>query len=36
MEFDWDDANTAHIARRDITPEEAEQAVLIDPLIADI
>lgn len=26
-EFDWDAANTGHIARHDITPLEAEEAV---------
>ena len=36
MKFDWDAANTRHLARHDIIPEEAEQAVLIDPLIADV
>ena len=25
--FDWDDANTAHIARHKVTPDEAEQVV---------
>ncbi|AFD27479.1 BrnT family toxin [Deinococcus gobiensis] len=27
MEFDWDDANTEHIARHAVHPEEAEEAV---------
>lgn len=27
MDFDWDAANIAHIARHKVTPEEAEQAV---------
>src|SRR5580693_4087488 len=26
--FDWDDANTAHLARHRVTPDEAEQVVL--------
>ena len=26
--FDWDDANTTHLARHKITPDEAEQVVL--------
>ncbi|GAA5513652.1 hypothetical protein Dcar01_02396 [Deinococcus carri] len=26
MEFHWDDANTEHIARHDVEPEEAEEA----------
>ena len=30
MEFDWDEANTAHIARHGVRPEEAEEA-LTDP-----
>jgi hypothetical protein len=34
--FDWDAANTKHLARHGITPKEAEQAVLIDPLVADV
>jgi uncharacterized protein len=28
MEFDWDDANIAHIEEHGIDPEEAEDAVL--------
>ena len=28
--FDWDDANRNHLARHDVRPEEAEQAIL-DP-----
>lgn len=28
MEFDWDDANVAHLERHGIDPEEAEDAVL--------
>lgn len=27
MDFDWDDANTEHIARHAVAPEEAEGAV---------
>lgn len=27
MDFDWDDANTEHIARHAVAPEEAEEAV---------
>jgi uncharacterized DUF497 family protein len=30
--FDWDEANISHIARHDITPEEAEHVLLNDPL----
>ena len=36
MEFDWDADNLKHIARHSVTPEEAEQAVLIEPLEADV
>lgn len=31
VEFDWDRANAAHIARHRVTPDEAEQALLNDP-----
>ncbi|MDL2342660.1 BrnT family toxin [Deinococcus sp. MIMF12] len=27
MDFDWDEANTEHIARHGIEPEEAEEAL---------
>ncbi len=30
--FEWDDANIKHIAEHDVTPEEAEEIVLSDPL----
>jgi uncharacterized DUF497 family protein len=36
MEFDWDASNVKHIARHGITLEEAEQAVLIEPLESDV
>lgn len=36
MEFDWDDANRQHIARHGISTEEAEEALQIDPLDADV
>lgn len=36
VEFDWDSANTEHIARHDIFPEEAEQAILLEPLETDL
>jgi hypothetical protein len=32
MEFEWDSENRKHIARNGIAPEEAEQAVAIEPL----
>src|SRR5271168_374726 len=34
MDFDWDSANIEHIARHDVTPEEAEQVIQNDPLDA--
>jgi uncharacterized DUF497 family protein len=34
-DFDWDDSNRDHIARHGITPEEAEQVYLNDPLDED-
>jgi len=34
--FDWDAENLSHIARHGITREEAEEAVLIEPLDADV
>jgi uncharacterized DUF497 family protein len=30
--FDWDDANLAHIARHNVTPEEVEQVFANDPM----
>jgi uncharacterized DUF497 family protein len=30
--FDWDDANVAHIARHNVTPEEVEQVFANDPM----
>lgn len=36
MDFDWDAANLKHIARHGIAPEEAEEAILIEPLEADV
>jgi uncharacterized DUF497 family protein len=36
MEFDWDADNLQHIARHGINPKEAEEAVLIEPLEADV
>lgn len=32
MEFDWDQANTKHIARHKIRPAEAEQVLGSDPV----
>ena len=31
--FDWDDANTDHISRHGVTPQEVEQAFANDPLV---
>lgn len=31
MQFEWDSANIEHIARHNITPEEAEQVMLNEP-----
>ena len=36
MQFDWDAGNLEHITRHGITPKEAEEAVLIEPLEADV
>jgi uncharacterized DUF497 family protein len=36
MEFDWDAENLNHIARHGVTSGEAEEAVLIEPLEADV
>ena len=30
--FDWDNANIRHVAEHDVTPEEAEEVILGDPL----
>lgn len=35
MTFDWDDANILHLARHDITPEEAEQVFSNGPIDVD-
>ena len=35
MEFDWDDANTRHIARHRVTPDEAEQVFENFPLLVN-
>lgn len=32
LAFDWDEANQAHIARHNVTPEEVEQAFANDPM----
>jgi len=32
LNFDWDDANQNHLARHKVTPQEAEEVVLGDPL----
>ena len=33
--FDWDSANVTHIAEHGVMPEEAEEAVLGDPMELD-
>jgi hypothetical protein len=35
VEFDWNAANVEHIARHG-TPQEAEEAIRIEPLDADV
>jgi len=30
--FDWDEANVAHVARHNVTPEEVEQVFANDPM----
>jgi hypothetical protein len=32
IEFDWDEGNIGHLARRSVLPEEAEQVILNDPV----
>jgi uncharacterized DUF497 family protein len=34
-EFDWDEANIRHIARHNVTPEEAEEAIKKFPIEID-
>ena len=34
-EFDWDEGNLRHIAMHKVTPEEAEEVLLGDPLEID-
>jgi hypothetical protein len=36
VRFEWNADNRRHIARHGITPEEAEEAVEIEPLEADV
>ncbi len=36
MYFEWDEANREHIAEHDVTPEEAEQVVLNQPLDLEV
>lgn len=35
LAFDWDNANRDHIARHQVSPEEAEQVIDNDPLDID-
>jgi len=32
LNFDWDEANRNHLARHNVTPQEAEEVILGDPL----
>lgn len=32
LNFDWDQANIGHIADHSVTPDEAEEVILADPL----
>ena len=36
LEFEWDEADREHIARHDVTTEEAEEVVLGDPLDTEL
>ena len=36
LQFDWDTANRDHLARHGVTPEEAEEVVLGDPLDTEL
>jgi uncharacterized DUF497 family protein len=36
MEFDWDAANVAHIARHGIAPEECEEAYWNGPMVIEV
>ena len=36
MEFDWDAANVAHIARHGITAEECEEAYWNGPMVIEV
>jgi uncharacterized DUF497 family protein len=36
MEFNWDSANRAHIAEHAVSPEEAEQVVLNEPMDIEV
>jgi uncharacterized DUF497 family protein len=36
LTFDWDDANRDHLARHNVTPQEAEEVVQNDPLDTEL
>jgi len=36
LEFEWDKANREHVARHGVTPEEAEEAILGEPLDTEL
>jgi uncharacterized DUF497 family protein len=33
LKFDWDEANSGHIARHGVSPSEVEQVLANDPLV---
>jgi hypothetical protein len=35
VKFDWDEANTAHVAAHAVTPAEVEEVYLNDPMDLD-
>jgi len=36
IQFDWNKGNTDHIARHDVTPAEAEEAIAGDPIVLQV
>jgi uncharacterized DUF497 family protein len=36
LHFEWDEANRSHLARHGVTPREAEEVVLNDPLDTEL
>ncbi|HWG21808.1 MAG TPA: BrnT family toxin [Terracidiphilus sp.] len=35
LNFEWDDANIGHIAQHEVTPDEAEETILSNPIEFD-